>query len=65
MAMGFVKLRLIFHARTAISPESVLLPEEPLSAAQLLAHDIRALRKAPRAHACRDRRCGCSARSAG
>ena len=29
-----------------MSPESALLPEEPLSAAQLLAHDIRALRKA-------------------
>ena len=32
--------------RTAMSPESALLHEEPLSAAQLLAHDIRALRKA-------------------
>jgi transcriptional regulator with XRE-family HTH domain len=29
-----------------MSPESVLLPEEPPTAAQLLAHDIRALRKA-------------------
>ena len=29
-----------------MSPESALLHEEPLSAAQLLAHDIRALRKA-------------------
>lgn len=29
-----------------MSPESALLPEQPLSAAQLLAHDIRALRKA-------------------